>query len=383
MPSSSRPYQSKLLRFVLRQWQQGWQRQDIAFRQIQSTATLGAQVAILPIYAIIRAVKRANLTLNSGSSQSFQHDINITKSTENITDIAHSLTAILTYTQQKLSKQQTTQLSIRSTRKATRKKLRFLPSLVEKIQQQFPFRKQTCEHDGKSTLTQWHSGNITTTQKRSEKIERLVKHHSSLERQASSNLLQQGTTLASSLETRQLVLINLKNEVFDIFTPEQQADLQHYIDRIMYAYRQTHTIAHRQTKRLSNNTLLAIGAVFVTALPAEFRKAWNQILSNASDVTLPDISNDASKPRFRVFYPQSTSFNTVRAKARKLQTTSTASNTHRRLSSRAPHAFEANVNNVRYLEHPLERILRWLDRVLTWCEHRWQRLMDQSFAARR
>ena len=44
----------------------------------------------------------------------------------------------------------------------------------------------------------------------------------------------------------------------------------------------------------------------------------------------------------------------------------------RRLSSQEPHAFEANVKDVNYLEHPLERILRWIDRVLTWCEHRWQ-----------
>ena len=33
---------------------------------------------------------------------------------------------------------------------------------------------------------------------------------------------------------------------------------------------------------------------------------------------------------------------------------------------------EAHVNFTRYIEHPLETILRWVDRILTWLEQQWQ-----------
>lgn len=371
MPSSSRPYQSKLLRFVLRQWQQGWKRQDKTLRQLQSTATWGAQVAILPIYAMMRAVKRASLTLGSGTPQSSQTKASITQIQETVTDLDHSLTAILTYTQQQLSSKQTAQLGIIPEGNTTRKTKNLLSGLVNWIQQQFSSRNQTSHRVDIMTLAQRQSGDITTPRKTPIQAGNLTKRHSSIEQQASSELQQQGTTLASSLETRRLMLVNGKNEVFDIFTPKQQTDLQHYINRIMYAYRQTRAVVRRPPKQLSVKTVLAIGTVFITALPGEFRKAWTQI-SPGFEPSLPTVGSDKSQPRFRVFYPQATSSTTVKAKARRVKKNSPSHNAHHRLSSQSPYSFEANANDVSYLEHPLERILRWIDRVLTWCEDRWQ-----------
>lgn len=376
MPSSSRPYQSKLLRFVLRQWQQGWERQDKTLRQLQSTATWSAQVAVLPIYAMMRAVQRASLALGSEATQSPKTNAPITQVQENVTDLEHSLTAILAYTQQQLSSKQTTQLDISPTGKPTRQTKNLLSNLVSWIRQRRLARDSGSNHTKSITLAQQKPGDVTTARKPSIQAGYLTKRHSSIHQKTSSGLQQQGTTLASALKTRQLVLVNRKNEVFDIFTPQQQTDLQHYINRIMYAYRHTQTIIRRPTKHFSVNTVLAIGTIFVTALPGEFRKAWTQI-SPGSEPSLPVVRGHQSQPQFRIFYPQTESSATVKAKARRLKTYSSSRKANRHLSSQSPHSFEADINDVSYLEHPLERVLRWIDRVLTWCEHRWQQWLDQ------
>ena len=137
MPSSSRPYQSKVLKFVLQQWQQGIERQDRAWRQLQSASVWGAQVAIFPIYAVMRAVKRASFALDSGgSSQQNQSAEPITAAKGNVTDINHSLTAILSHTQQLLSSEQTTQLTITPKRSLVRNVQSLLSMVVRQIWQQ-------------------------------------------------------------------------------------------------------------------------------------------------------------------------------------------------------------------------------------------------------
>lgn len=58
MPSS-RPYESKVLTFFLRQLQQGLERHRRAVRQAQNTAAWGLQVALSPLQAIHRATQMA------------------------------------------------------------------------------------------------------------------------------------------------------------------------------------------------------------------------------------------------------------------------------------------------------------------------------------
>jgi hypothetical protein len=59
MPSSSRPYRSKILTFLLDQFQQGVERHRRAVRQAKVTATWGLQVALSPVYAVLRATRLA------------------------------------------------------------------------------------------------------------------------------------------------------------------------------------------------------------------------------------------------------------------------------------------------------------------------------------
>lgn len=552
MPSSSRPYQSKLLRFALQQWQQGLERQNRAWRQIQSTAVWGAQVAVFPIYAIMRAVKRASFVLSGHSAQSEQPSGSIPP--ENVTDIDHTLTAILTHTQQLLVSEDTSQLAAapkgefvqkaqaflsttmgqlqqrlpgsrwwstrhntsiiptqqddlthtrspqnpsgtlttrtigirrrvaadllqngttlassiqtrnlvlvnsnnevfdiftpahqadlkhyidrvmyayqqsrtivpRSTKRLSvktaikidagsdssltavlahtqqllspdqkaqlniaptgnlvRKVKSLLANTVQRIRQQLPGSLQSARRNS-ILQAQRQSGDLANPNSTQKQLGGLKAPATAIGRRVASDLLPHGTTLASAIETRKLVLVNDSNKVFDIFTPEQQADLKHYISAVMNAYRQSRSIIPRQTKRLSIKTVLAIGAVFIAALPMEFKKAWAQITPGPTlglqTPSLPHITNNsiAARPSSRIFHPTASAPGTVRTRAQRLSSHGN-SHTQRRLTSRSPNAFEADVNDVSYLEHPLERVLRWLDRILTWCENRWQQWLE-------
>ncbi|MEA5463856.1 hypothetical protein [Leptothoe sp. PORK10 BA2] len=549
MPSSSRPYKSKLLRFVLQQWQQGLNRQDRAWRQLQSTATWGAQIAIFPFYVIMRAVERASFTLGDSSNGPQESTFAPSTNTrEKVTDLDHSLTAILTHTQQLLSadprsskpvaqitiapksdlmgqvksfwsnsiqrvrrsgdltqirknqpkqpsrelthtrqqqletgQSQTGAITARSHRIRRKiatdllqngttlasvienRKLVIVNSKNEVFDILTPGQQQDLKHyisrvmqayqqsrtivprqpkklsvktvlpicpssDESFTTILTHTEQLLSSSQtarltiapkrsllhqakslltraiprlsRSEALTRPGNNHQpdqtsgltersmGMNRRgtsATSDLLQNGITLASTIDDRQLVLVNPRNEIFNILTPEQQTELTHYISRVMRAYRQSRTIVPRQTHRLSVKTVLAIGAVFIAALPVEFKKAWSQIAPGPTGPSLPPISVNGlqAEPHSRVFYPQASAPGTAKARSRRLLDDTgyigkTDKVNGRRLTSNSPHAFEAHVNDVKYLEHPLERILRLIDRVLTWCENRWQQWLRQS-----
>lgn len=347
MPSSSRPYKSKLLRFVLQQWQQGLERQDRAWRQLQSTATWGAQVAVFPIYVVMRALERANFALgsqsNSGTSSSSQPTAPITRAQGNVTNLEHSFTAILTHTQQLLSSESSedsSQLVIAPSDNLFNKAQSLLSGVIQQIRQHLPGSQLSTRNATALTSPQRKHGPLVTSAKAQYRFKGLARAQSvRMRRRASADLLQHGTTLASSIKTQKLVLVNPSNEVFDIFTPEQQADLKHYIACVMNAYRESRTIVPRHTKQLSAKTILAIGAVFIAALPMEFRKAWAQVAPGPKALSLPPIETNSPQPRSRVFYPSSATKGTVKTRAQRLSSSTPHNYTAHRLSSKDPHAF--------------------------------------------
>lgn len=384
MPSSSRPYQSKLLRFVLNQWQRGLERQNRVWRQLQSTATWSAQIAIFPIYAILRAVERARFSLGSGTQQSERPAKSISTAAEpamrakkHATDLDHSLTAILSHTQQILSLEQKEQLAIAPKSTIIRQAKSFLITFVNQIRQQLFNDLQPASDGSAMAAAKSPARHLATIHRLQQSKPLATGQAADMNQRAASDLAQNGTTLASSIQTRKLVLVNLKNEVFDIFTPEQQSDLQHYIAQIMQAYRQSRMIVPHRPKRLSIKTILAIAGVFIAALPMEFRKAWSQLAPGPQKPELPNLAANSSpaQPSSRIFYPQAAVSDSIEASRHRLPTRTAAK--PRRLSSNSPDAFEASVNSASYLEHPLEKILRWVDRILAWCEQRWQQWVER------
>lgn len=507
MPSSSRPYKSKLLRFVLQQWQQGLNRQDRTWRKLKSTATWGAQVALLPIYVITRAVERANFVLDSSntSSESSPTREPIIAAKNHVTDIEHSFTAILTHTQQLLSSEQKRRLAIAQRPSLIRQTnfslLRIVKQIRDKITSNLqPSKKSSIkryeryskllypnqaehtsthlqsfkgkdikygDHKTSSDLVQHRTTlasslkdknlvlvnakneifDIFTPSQQSElrhyitciinayeqslvqskpiasqqtkrsyfqttltlenRIES-IKHpqslilrrtqkllsldqkgklavatpyaivpqaQDSLSTKTTPDLIQNGTTLASSLNNRKLVLVNSKNQLFDILTPTQQVKLSQFIVEVMRVYQQSSPVVSRQPKSLSAQTIVAISAAFITALPVEFRKAWAQVAPSSKELSLPPLDSNNPQPKSRIFYP--TPATKTKAHAYHPSGKMPHSNHNRQLSSNDPYAFETNVNGVSYIEHPLEKVLRWIDRILTWCERRWQKWLKQ------
>ena len=361
MPSSSRPYQSKILRFVLQQWQQGLERQDRAWRQLQSTATWGAQAVMFPLYAILRAVERANLALGSSSSHSDPETITATE--DNTTDIDRSIATILTHTQQQLSPEQKEQLRIPPQSELIQHKRGWLSNVLERFWPQQPATHPPPDEVPAITKTASHSNQLTTSQTgklaTSQTNKLTTSQAGSISPTTSSGLLQTGHTLASMIENRHLVVVNSENEVSDIFTLEQQRELKTYIFRVITAYWQSRAGATRIPRRISAKTILSIGTASLNALPTELRKAWSELPSRPQQANLPPIGA-SPVPRSRIFPP----------KALSDAAPSSPENMHR-LSNRAPDVVHANVQDSRYLEHPLEKILRWIDRILTWCERLW------------
>ena len=380
MPSSSRPYQSKLLKFVLNQWQRGLERQDQAWRRLQSTATWSTQVAIFPVYAILRAVQRATFALGSATpeQQNPSESISVANDSaakEHVTDLDHSLTAILSHTQQILSLKQKEQLKIKPKSSILRRAKSVVVALVNQAKHYLPGDLQSTGSSAALTTPQSRAKHLATTHRLQQSGKITTGAATGIDYRSTSGLAQNGTTLASSIQTRRLVLVNSKNEIFDIFTPEQQSDLQHYIARIMQAYQQSRTIVPRRHRQLSVKAILAIGGVFIATLPMEFRKAWSQLAAGPQTPELPHITTSSSlaQPSSQIFYPQTAASATAKTGNHRLPHRAAKS---RRLSSNSPDAFEANVNSVSYVEHPLERVLRWLDRILTWCEGQWQKLFE-------
>ena len=65
MPSSSRPYQSRFLRSVLSQFQQGMARQQHLWQKVKSTFIWGTQAALYPLYVLLRTVRTTGQQLGS------------------------------------------------------------------------------------------------------------------------------------------------------------------------------------------------------------------------------------------------------------------------------------------------------------------------------
>ena len=363
MPSSSRPYQSKLLRFVLQQWQQGLKRQQRAWQQLQSTAVLGAQIAVFPLYAVLRAVERASLTLGSSSDKQGLSPERPTPAKGQAIDINHSLTQILTHTQQLLSTEHTEQFVAKPQGNIIRRAQNIFFNLIEQLEKHLFTHPKSLQKT--SAIPKSLSPQSLTQSDRS-----ITSRPNHLKRKAIPDLIQNNYTLASVIKNRRLVLVSHSNEVFDIFTLKQQRELKSYIFQVITAYWQSRSGRLHNSRRLSTKSILTIGTVSLTALNMELRKTWSQLTSSKpSETILKRPSAPSPVPQSRIFPPHSGS----------KTPDSIATFSAHRLSSRAPDVFEANVNTVKYLEHPLERILRWIDRVLTWCEHFWKQWLGQCF----
>jgi hypothetical protein len=448
MPSSSRPYQSKILQFLLRQVQQGIERHQRAVRQVRVVAVWGVQITLSPIYAVLRAMKLAGTQLGQGESR--------------------RLPLLGWFRQPMVSVEESPPIGEEATLEA------WLATLSEQARGDvaMPIRQtlavvQACllpEQQAQLALRSPEPGDLASVRGQSAGLSL----RGWLQRRTQSDL--EGVSLAhiqgiaTDLATRSLLLVGPNNEIWDILTTEQQIRLYQQIFALVDAYwrYQANRMTLKFHERVMNwlplpkalkrklfqprlwgqpqrnftpITPMLLGQMPGTALPGAtpddlplvltgtedwpvqpptqgLRGLLLQFLSGLGGLLLrqsrpvPDQLNldqpisgqsISAQPRTTLYLPHRwfrarslPELSSVRQAQDNALATSAGSSglwqylrrsadiaevIGERLNTATPE-LETEVISVEYIEHPLEKLLRWIDQLLSWFERQWARLMN-------
>jgi hypothetical protein len=425
MPSSSRPYQSKILQFVLRQIQQGIDRHQRAVRQVQVAAVWGLQIAMSPIYAVMRAMRLAGTQLGQGASGGrlpllgwFRKEPSGDEPAPVVDPVA--VDATLEAWLDTLSDQSRSDVAMPIFQTLASVQTWLLPEQRAQLVLSQPGAVAQRADDravlGGLSIRGW------------------------LQRRAQPDLEGLGIThiqgLATDLTTRALLLVGPNNEVWDILTTEQQIRLHQQIFALVDAFWRYQ--ANRMTLKFHERVMSWL------PLPKAWKRhlfqprLWGQAPRRYSPMLLgraqagallggdaPELGSNLSPktPSRTILYlprrwfkglalPEVSTFRqgqpenglAVSAgssglwrvwrrpsglvaqmgerwhatpgdlKLGHVQTLSLQQGEHS--SFQTGHGLETEVVSVEYIEHPLEKLLRWIDQVLSWFERQWARLMN-------
>ncbi|MEO0349274.1 MAG: hypothetical protein AAF282_04405 [Cyanobacteria bacterium P01_A01_bin.15] len=355
MPSSSRPYQSKLLQTLLQRLQNGLGRQRRAWRQVQSTAVWAAQLALLPVYKLLQqTVERSSF--GGSAHQPAQLD-----STEDRAKVSQPILQILAYTQTLLPTAQVIRLWPPVQLSPTKNN-----GLKQRIQQFF-------------TQGFWPRANLPTAPSHSlpahtgSDLAPAPKANSSTTDPINGLVIRRSlhqTVLASSLAQKNIVLVTAKQQVIDVFSPKQQQQLNDYISQVMTAYWQFRTTL--LSERIQQHHGISSASLPQVKVRKPRLRLWplfpkKQIRSGPKPPLLDSFSPLATRSSSKIAH----------------QTNSTLVTTAPTESFRNPSSktLEAQVDFTRYIEHPLETILRWVDRILTWLEQHWHQWVSKHHSS--
>ena len=344
MPSSSRPYQSKLLQTLLQRLQNGLGRQRRAWRQVQSTAVWAAQLALLPVYKLLQqTVERSSF--GGSAHQPAQLD-----STEDRAKVSQPILQILAYTRTLLPAAQADRLWPPAQLSPTKNN-----GLKQRIQQFFTrgFRPRANlpPAPSHSLLAQTASD---LAPRANDSITSPI--HGLIARQSLDQ-----PVLASSLAQKNIVLVTAKQQIIDVFSPKQQQQLNDYISQVMTAYWQSRTAL--LSERIQQHHGILPSSLPITRVRKPRLRLWplfpkKQIDSDPKPLLLNSLSPLTTRSSSKITHQTDSNFVTT------VPTTN--------LFTLPSKTLEAHVNFTRYIEHPLETILRWVDRILTWLEQQWQ-----------
>lgn len=383
MPSSSRPYQSRLLKFALGQYQRGLERHRRAMRQVSTAATWGAQAALYPVYVLFQVSRlvgrqladRQNPLLSKGKKRSQSQ--------------ASHLSPLV---------------------QASPLEMPLLTALAD-VRQWLQIEQRALLAEADATSTDIVQSKATDLQ-------------------AAAQLLAQG--IASDIVTQKLVVVDRWNTVWDILSDEQASRLRSQIAWLLTHFVPTHRRyfgKHRwrlplaapteQSLPLAGAFLRLMGWVQTSAIarvsnlfaeaalielpptpPELLLMAQGQSSLEDQPVQQSPESSQVSRAvsRVRVRPTAAAIAQTSGAasgmsshdsghdsgrndNARSAQNASTASSDSVMVMS---DYVETTARTTAYLEHPLEKLLRLIDRALSWVEqqsnqlrHWWQRLMSR------
>ncbi|MEM9906897.1 MAG: hypothetical protein AAF921_17905 [Cyanobacteria bacterium P01_D01_bin.44] len=410
--SSSRPYESKVLRFFLSQFQQGLERHRRAMRQAQNTAAWGLRVALSPIQNLAKMAGRQIGTAGT-------HDLpllgwfrknNEPPGTELKPSPKPSPSAELNPSQPKKfsvsglikasvnflaplfkgdkRKPQSAEL-LTARPKAISKRGRLTPTtssalleppiaeLLEAIQHWLlPEQRSQLGHFPTDlelqlpTATRRPTGRLVSPTATSLDIK--------------SAIALQG--IASDLTTRALILIDLDNTPLDLLTQPQQAVLKHQISILMDAYWQYRTRVPSLRERIAARLPARWQPALLGEQPApaeQWHTHLQQILTgpsiNQTSLSASTIwTSSLDTPQPQTATDTLSVFTSTRAQVPQgskssitLDKTTVNSST---TTQTAPDVLSTYASVIGYVEHPLEKLLRWIDQGLTWLENLWSKL---------
>ncbi|MEM9163874.1 MAG: hypothetical protein AAGC54_12500 [Cyanobacteria bacterium P01_F01_bin.4] len=423
--SSSRPYESKVLRFFLSQFQQGLERHRRAMRQAQNTAAWGLQVALSPIQ---RAAKMAGRQMGAAGvqnlpllgwfrqrneptgteltrSQEPSHAQTLNPSKGKKFSVSVLIKASVNFLAPLFSRVSSAKRGDREEPqsiapltdppRSPSNRGMFTPAtatavleppiaeLLEAIQHWLlPEQLTTLSHLRSNLPLQLPT--TTATGLQTEGAVTQISNSLGLK----SAIALQGIT--SDLTTRSLLLIGLDNTRLDLLSQPQQALLKHQISVLMDAYWQYCTRVPSLRERIAARLPARWQQASLGEQPAPAVKWQTHVQQILTDPLLkqPNLSASSTEPPSVATTPPQTATDTLAVSV------STPTRTHGlpnatqsialgRPAAAAPTTTQTTPSNdvlstyatvIGYIEHPLEKLLRWIDQGLTWLENLWSKL---------
>jgi len=415
---ASGPYQSNVLRFFVGQYRQGLNRHCRAVDQTRSNIALGAElgvaVALVPVYAALRTAQgvRHKLTqsiyklqlaatrtqakklidfspfkgLSSAPTCASEHE---SKGPE-MTPVVHSADGFSL-----ALARETAEVSMLEILVAVRDTL--LPDQINSLAE-MPTGWGLSVSRGRDWI-RWL-------------VHRLVDAaDDSSELAAARSITKQDqiTGVASDLETRSLVLVLGHATVWPGLSPTQQGQLQSQLSRVfgennplgvsglptvdvstsslaqpIYSFwiavlRTISGLQHRHYRQLT--AFLPSGFQWLTSRASRARLASNQALRLMETPSVSHFSanNFSLTLATRTLPPVEVASPIVCTDKDLLDLQRVANADAYQACFGKPDAgqdLEANVISVDYVEHPLETLLKWIDKILLWVEKRWQIVLE-------
>lgn len=306
--TSSRPYQSRLLTFLLRQFQKGVARQQYLWRQAKSAALWGVQTALFPAYVLLRTARASGPQLPGAAREWFRR-LRPTQTTRLDAD------------------QDCGQLQLAATANATI--VRVLTAARE---------WQLQVQSAGSPLA---------------RVRRM------LQRQPSAPLSIRG--IASDLESRSLCLVDRDNHLWSLRTLQQQVLQQ--IEALIAAYWQQAA----RTPMLSANVSILSEPAESTMTECCLSTAPHPFISGKF-LQRRRRNNKSALSKGVSVKIQSTKQASVQRPSVVAKLHIPLPTAHKAPMLSAATVWDTVVMERKYMMHPLERALRWIDRVLSWIE---------------
>ena len=379
------PYQSKLLRLAIAQYRSGLNRHRQALRQVRSTTVatveIGAALALAPLFAMVQISRAARRQLK----QSVEKNWGLGRDHNKLLSFSDfDRTSLATAKSSRLIKSSAAE--------------RLMVQTLRAVGNCLSFDQMDLLSEMDRTMQPSKTGFLAKL---------TAKKHISRSSQI--------TGIASDLETRSLRLVIDCSWVWNGLSADQQMQLQSQIDRFLPSIEEGQSLQplSSSTSALSDGLALSrkMAAAISTkqnALAQPLRSFWVEVLravarmkqqyriraitllaSGHSQIEGKEVSSVLqSLPEG--FLPEHNGHETAklpvitavshgivslvagsRTEFDSNALISQASDDSEKQNSQ-PYCLEADVITVGYIEHPLEKLLKWVDRLFLWLEAQWQ-----------